>query len=59
MKAIVIFIFVLTVFRIGVRAHRIYAGTYPRIQRWTKAEDQRGLIFTIALAIWCGWVLLA
>lgn len=58
MKSIVMFVFVLCLIRIGARLAMIVRADYPRGVRWSRAEDVRSVIFSIAFAAWCGWALL-
>lgn len=58
MKAIVIFLLALCLIRIGARLTMIFQHDYPRIVRWSRAEDVRGVVYAIVFAAWCGWALL-
>lgn len=58
MKAIVIFLLVLSLVRIGARLAFLSKSEYPRSVNWRKADDVWSAGAAIAIALWCGYVLL-
>lgn len=58
MKAIVIFLLVVSLMRIGCRIAYLSDKEYPRVTTLSKVDDAWATIFSIAISVWCGYALL-
>lgn len=55
--------YLMTSFVIGVIANIVRLATlananYPRIVKWTRAQDVAGLVVSLGFMLWAAWLLL-